>query len=585
MSDGDNPQQTVDPRREIAALRVLAEAGMSEDAPDANARAREKLLQLHRARFAANRHLDLENTAPMAWDRRRDLAAPYALTAADLEALDWICRVAGTRHVGAGRLLDRVLSEDLLPEESTEKRLFELARIRPPVARFIARWLCRDKRPDLQVLSYWLDFGGPEAAIIAAGIREIQSGSGGDELRIVRHFVEHAGRIPQIWSETDLQARRAELLVEIAEERWRRESKDDKADARRLLERAVELGSRCAAGLLWRERYNAAADRAAFLREWLAGSPNRDAQGENVCMFIATELERGNIGGAPDLEAAFAWYASALGLATIHSDETGGLEHTACLAIARALDNRHTGTHSTRRAELARYVTNRSGLALGWYERGLELGSAACLGGWLMASEILCPDLDGALDQVSRWLAAGGDLRTRDPQLLFARDRIRERGESDVQIPKASKSADPARGAKWLHVGSLLGDAESQYLLAGLYARGHGVERDPQRARECLHKAGAGGSGRAVAALAKIERSVRAPAKLESDPETTPLESAAANALTGAEETDELLDLVEVYLKMGDIKFARDMLENLLLRGNEAQQERANKLFAAIAKK
>jgi FimV-like protein len=581
VSDRSSPQQTSDLRREIEALKAQAEAGMGENARGVNALAREKLLQMHRARFAANRHLDIENTAPMSMDRR-GFAAPIAWTAVDLDALDWICRVAGAGHVGAHRLLERTLDGGQLPDERVDAKLWiQLAKNYPPVARFVARQVGDNKSLDLATLTYWLDLGGLEAASIAAGIREIYIDSlpGYQELQILRRFVESAGRIPRPWSETELQARRAELLVEIAERRLSTKSAPDEAGAERLLARASELGSRRAAGSLWWARYKAAPDREAFLREWLAGSPSRAAQGESVCLFVGAELELGNIGEAPDLEAALSWYASALGLESVRNSETGALEPAACLALGRACDFRE---HIDR-------LINRPALALGWYERGLNLGSAPCLGAWLTGCESgsmgLAPDPAAALGRVNRWLAAGGDAQSQDRQIATARDQIRKRGESNVQIPKAAPSADPAVGAKWLQVCALLGDAESQYLLAGLYARGHGIERDPQAAREWMQKAAASGSGRAVTALAKAERSARAPAKVDGELETTPLESEAANTLSGVEETDGLLDLAEVYLNMGDFNFAREMLEEVVLRGNEAQQERANKLFAAIAKK
>ena len=399
-------------RQEIEALKVLAEAGMGENAPHENALAREKLLQLYRARQAASGHLDIESatlTPADPWSTR------------DFQALEWLCRLDATGHAGAAGLLDRVLNQDILTRGTADaERARQLGEKFPRVARFLARQECSKQNPEFRVLTEWLDRGGAEAASIVTGIRElyIDSLPGSWELHVLRRFVGGARGSARDRGEGDLLARRGDLFAEIAQTRLHSKATDgeatdgegfdivlpgDAAEAESqrvetryseaatmdLLARAVEMGSRKAGELLWRTRYEAAPDKQEYLRDWLATSPNPKAQIPAVCMLVGAAVEQGVAGASPDLRAALRWYASALGLARLADGTSGALDSAACLAIAVALENRES-----------RYRSFYLRLEDVWYDRAWEKPelARACLE---------MGDIEGARELLNRILDTG----------------------------------------------------------------------------------------------------------------------------------------------------------------------------------
>ena len=131
MSERNSSRQNSDLHRGIDSLKALAETGMCEDAPEANALARERLLQIYRKHHALLARFTFDG-----WDR------------GDFEALDWICRLEATGHIGAARLLDRVFfttySSMGIDASASQKALAAtpemqmLGRKFPKVAQFLA---------------------------------------------------------------------------------------------------------------------------------------------------------------------------------------------------------------------------------------------------------------------------------------------------------------------------------------------------------------------------------------------------------------------------------------------------------------
>lgn len=112
----------------------------------------ERLLAIHRACFERCRHLD-------PFLREPPKGAPW--TAGDVEALEWLCRLAASGHGEADRLLDRVLDQLLPMEGDLGLRVKALAHCHPRIAQWLARVEGERIDCDLTALLQWARLGGP----------------------------------------------------------------------------------------------------------------------------------------------------------------------------------------------------------------------------------------------------------------------------------------------------------------------------------------------------------------------------------------------------------------------------------------
>ena len=205
---GAREQKLLETRRRVAELlKAQAQDGMREDAPEAAALAREKLLAMYRARFADAQRLDIEWKEPpgaTAWGK------------ADLEGLAWLCRLAEARHAGAERLVERVLGDIRM----WHRKLHEWA---------------EPRSFDVRELHHWLGRAGGAHAALAAELRELYRWpEDAHESDLVRWYVRHAGQ------KADAKLAPG-LTVEIAQRRKKRSAAPPPAQAPAQDETQVKL--------------------------------------------------------------------------------------------------------------------------------------------------------------------------------------------------------------------------------------------------------------------------------------------------------------------------------------------------------
>lgn len=560
--------------RELETLKQEAEAGMSEDAPPAAARAREKLLQRYRTRHAESDCLDIAGTK----QRRHD-----TWTMQDVVGLEWLCRLTGAGHAGARRLVERALDGSRLNHSTAEvhSALDRLAKTSSQVAGLLARREFNRRSPDLNGLMQYLQQAGGVYAGIAAGIAELYDWPRDKELDLLREHVpgRSAGYVEK---PGDAERVHGDLLAAMVAHRDRNRAGGLSPHSRRLMERAAALGSQRAVSRLWSEDYAGAADKAAFVRDWLAGHPDPSRATGVQCLYVGVAIECGQAGMPADPAAALRWYVAAL------RRGSRGI----AIAANPAID--HAGTCFTIGDFLESYVyhhlhlANAPDLALAWYERGLDLGSIDCLERWLGActrGELgLNPDPDAALDRVNRCIASGMDVLESHRELLSARRAVMRIAKS--LLYRGGVGADPALGAKWMQVAAQLCDFWAMRHLGVLYARGHGVARDAETARFWLIEGGVTGEERLQAVLAGGDLDGIGRSAGDAKPE--PVASAdlelnvdAANE-KAAMDIETKLDLAQAYFEVGDRDGARDLLDEVMARGNDDQRTRARELLERV---
>ena len=216
---GAREQKLLETRRRVAELlKAQAQDGMREDAPEAAALAREKLLAMYRARFADAQRLDIEWKEPpgaTAWGK------------ADLEGLAWLCRLAEARHAGAERLVERVLDEFRMAHRKLHEwaAFRELAEKIPRLARHLAEKTAEPRSFDVRELHHWLSRAGGAHAALAAELRELYRWpEDAHESDLVRWYVRHAGQ------KADAKLAPG-LTVEIAQRRKKRSAAPPPAQA------------------------------------------------------------------------------------------------------------------------------------------------------------------------------------------------------------------------------------------------------------------------------------------------------------------------------------------------------------------
>jgi len=470
----------------IESLRPLADDAFTENAPQRNAVARERLLQVYRRRF--------ERLSGYIMYGGQSEGHPWHR--ADMEGLEWICRLAATGHVGAGRLLDRILGkDDPLKRENVEAGMLEpLAREYPRVAEYLVQRLITDKETDSRSVIEWLERAGEWGEAFTRTLRELYPAGGPmptDEVNILRQHL-----FPDFGTGGDPRPLQNALLISIASERMKSPSREAKIHAAQLLERAAR-STPLANAQLWLARYDLASDRDAFVREWLVG--HRDpaaASSERQCMLVGMAIDRGQAGSPSGPMEALPWYVRGLGLEKMRGAEPGDPGPRTCMHIARAFDPR-----------LARHNSSRwpidEALARAWYERGLTAGSDFCFDAWLQAcaeSRLgITPDPDAALAAARRFLATGINLSEHRWVISAALRAVCARA-MDLLAGKGG-NPDAAQAARWLRVGALLEHDEALYRLGTLHAEGRGVAHDPQVARALFEKAAALGHAGAQAAM------------------------------------------------------------------------------------
>ncbi|MBI3371408.1 MAG: hypothetical protein HY017_06575 [Betaproteobacteria bacterium] len=275
MSEGKSSQQNADLLREIDSLKALADTGMCEDAPEACALAREKLLQLYRNHHAAVGRFTFDGSGE-----------------GDFEALDWICRLEATGHIGATRLLNRVFftsyssmgidASFCQKAFAATREMQMLGRKFAKVAQFLAVMEMAMPERNLDALLVWLDLGGAVHSSLAFGIRELRASSlaiGPNALGTISHHVHWAKETAKARSASPVRVPAADLLSAVASDfarvadtapPHRRPTVGEAAEAARLIARAAELGSEEARVKLWFDRYRSVPDKDVHLRDWLS---------------------------------------------------------------------------------------------------------------------------------------------------------------------------------------------------------------------------------------------------------------------------------------------------------------------------
>jgi TPR repeat protein len=310
------PDRTTLPEELLAIpeLMARAEGGFREDAPADAAHAREQLLQLYRNAFNRRPSLDPYETGQK---------MVRVAGSGDVRALEWLCRLAAAGHLGADRLLDRVLvlgerwSYDnsrtwiswptgLTPAAVHVK---VLANRYPKVARALARQECESPDRDVTVLLDWLELGGKACQSLADAIREIFPPPEPIDVFNFGIVARHIGLATR-GGETGDHAAAGDLFAEIALDRLRSTnlSAEQRARAMALLERAEALGSFRGCAELWFAKRADAADPQAFVRDWMTRNPDPASAPTRVAVAIGVALERGELGAPPDREAALRWY-------------------------------------------------------------------------------------------------------------------------------------------------------------------------------------------------------------------------------------------------------------------------------------
>jgi hypothetical protein len=198
-----------DRERELATLSALAKDAMCEEADDAAAQARERLLQMYRARWNEAHRLNLEKLGEAGrWDvipmrsAKPGAGRAYLVMQKQLKqhetvweetdnhGLGWLCTLADAGHAGAARLADRVLRalrlfRTLYVEDSDGSWSYKAFRVEdsegfqalgkkfPRVARHYVWAIADADKQNVHALVEWLERAGRTHALIASALREM----------------------------------------------------------------------------------------------------------------------------------------------------------------------------------------------------------------------------------------------------------------------------------------------------------------------------------------------------------------------------------------------------------------------------
>ncbi len=294
------------------------------------------------------------------------------------------------------------------------------------------------RTPDKEALARRIEAGGePDVAAELRELVAITGQPGPADLEILEASVLDE-RVPGA----------GQLLHALAQPRLASKVESARALGKRWLNRAAQLGSLEAKTAVVMAAFEDAGDRRAFVRSFLRQYPNSGPIGERLCLRLGCMVEKGELGGAPDLPEAADWYTKGLGKALNPAGEARVAESEFCYAVATAFD---------RRWRLHR--VDDPAIALAWHARGLSAGNVECFNAWIGAclnGELgLRQDPVEALAQVRRFKAVAGHALKNT---LW--------GLRTAFLYRAGKAAetDAALGARWQEIAAELGagDADSR---------------------------------------------------------------------------------------------------------------------------
>ncbi len=428
----------------IPQLRMRAEGSMRREAPESAAQAREALLAMHRRRLRQSGHLAL-------YGIRESRHEPWG--GSDYDGFEWLCRLAATGHVGAARLAEKAR---LAVADFPIGRMKVLANTYPIAARKLALAECERKTVNGAALLDWLALSSTAHAAVVSALRALYPDLAFPDgaLRLLRGHLREARER----GEERMAAEVASLVVDLAIDRL---AAGPHGDAEALVRAAADTGSTRARAYLWSRDLQAAADRGAFLRDWLDAHPDPADTPRAACFQVAVALDEGLAGAGPDPEAAFAWYG-------------------------RCLQNPIRTAASYRRIGDALLAARpKSPLAVAWYWRGAEMGDGACARLWFEHA----PDvsLDGLIEGMEvlaqRGMSPWDSHRKARSAEMKSWTKYVARMESDPP--------DPAAASRYLRLCALLGNEIAQLRLAACYEAGFGVARDTNEARKWRERAAA----------------------------------------------------------------------------------------------